>query len=198
METSRDARGFLRRLEDRIEELVSRDDRVSLAFSGGLMSTLLATVARKRCDLICLVAGTPASPDVRASNAAKQHFDFRVESVLLDREIVRRNLQEMRALNRTMSMNSLPTLMPVYAVLGRHPGAVLLSGFGTPKTDLSIRRMLRAWHVESPIMEAARGRNVSRSVLLEASISLGLPEEWARVAHRPPADGSGIGDLSED
>src|SRR5438876_617040 len=142
METSRDARGFLRRLEDRIEELVSRDDRVSLAFSGGLTSTLLATVARKRCDLICLVAGTPTSPDVRASNAAKQHFDFRVESVLLDREIVRRNLQEMRALNRTMSMNSLRTLMPVYAVLGRHPGAVLLSGFGTPKTDLSIRRML--------------------------------------------------------
>src|SRR5207253_293260 len=115
METSRDARGFLRRLEDRIEELVSRDDRVSLAFSGGLTSTLLATVARKRCDLICLVAGSPASPGARASTRAKQPFDSRLESVLL-----------------------------------------------------------------------------------EAAISLGLPEEWARVAHRPPADGSGIGGLSED
>jgi len=198
MGTSREVRGFLRRLEDRIEELVPRDDRVSLAFSGGLTSTLLATVARKRCDLICLVAGTPDSPDARAANAAKQHFDFRVESVILDREIVRRHLEGMRALDPAMSTNSLQTLTPIYAVVDRHRGAVLLSGFGLPKTDPSIKRMLRAWRVESPIIDSARGRNLSRPVLVEASISLGLPEEWARVAHRSPADGSGIGHLSED
>src|SRR5439155_20027785 len=102
MGTSRDVRGFLRRLEDRIEELVPRDDRVSLAFSGGLTSTLLATVARKRCDLICLVARTPDSPDARPANAAKQHFHFRVGSVILDGGSVRAHLEGMRALDPPM------------------------------------------------------------------------------------------------
>src|SRR5207237_10881309 len=88
MGTSREVRGFLRRLEDRIEELVPRDDRVSLAFSGGLTSTLLATVARKRGDLICFVAGTPDPPDAPASNAPQQDLDFPGDRASRRRQVV--------------------------------------------------------------------------------------------------------------
>lgn len=73
----------VRRLEETIATLVSARDSVILAYSGGLASTLIAMIARKRCDLRCVVAGVESSPDVEAAKLAKCYLDYRVEYVYL-------------------------------------------------------------------------------------------------------------------
>ena len=160
MARSRGGRGFVERLEDRVDELVSRHDRVSLAYSGGLASTLLALVARKRCDLICFVAGTSESPDVRAANTAKLHFDLRVESIILNRATVRKHVQDVRASNRSLSMDSVRMLVPLHAVVQENPGSMVLSGFGHSPTGLSIQRSLHAQHVVAPLLGIRIGRTL--------------------------------------
>src|SRR5436853_6851091 len=70
MGTPRSVLAFVERLERRMADLVSVETRAILAYSGGLASTLVAMVARKRCDLVCVVAGVEDSAAVRVSKAA--------------------------------------------------------------------------------------------------------------------------------
>src|SRR5437870_13357964 len=86
MASSRHVDAFVRRLEDEIAREVHGRKRVALAYSGGLASTLIAMIARKRCVLDCIVAGVDGSPDILAAKAAKAHLDYRVEYVILSRE----------------------------------------------------------------------------------------------------------------
>src|SRR5437879_12943509 len=85
MASSRDVDGFVRRLENRVAQEVKGRPRTALAYSGGLASTLLAMIARKRCALVCVVAWIEGSPAVRAARAAKLHLDYRVEYGILCR-----------------------------------------------------------------------------------------------------------------
>ncbi|TLZ98257.1 MAG: hypothetical protein E6J97_07410 [Methanobacteriota archaeon] len=85
MASSRHVDAFVRRLEDEIAREVHGRNRVALAYSGGLASTLIAMIARKRCVLDCIVAGVDGSPDILAAKAAKAHLDYRVEYVILSR-----------------------------------------------------------------------------------------------------------------
>src|SRR5437762_641154 len=71
MGTPRGVLAFVERLERRMADLLSEETHVILAYSGGLASTLVAMVARKRCDLVCVVAGVEDSAAVRAAKAAK-------------------------------------------------------------------------------------------------------------------------------
>src|SRR5437660_1164137 len=90
MGTPRGVLAFVERLERRMADLLSEETHVILAYSGGLASTLVAMVARKRCDLVCVVAGVEDSAAVRAAKAAKAHLDYRVQCVQPDLEGGRR------------------------------------------------------------------------------------------------------------
>ncbi|MGI0150153.1 MAG: hypothetical protein ACREDF_11560 [Thermoplasmata archaeon] len=190
--TPRHVSAFVRRLEDRIEELVEGHDRVALAYSGGLASTLVAMVARKRCELDCLVAGSPESADVRAANAAKQHMDYRIESILLDAAETGRIRRRLAATRPTLSPHAFRTLLPLFAVVERAEGNAWLAGFGSPRISPAIASELHRLEVRTPLVDLSAGRPLSRANLQAAAMSLGLPEEWARVSHRAPADGAGI------
>src|SRR5437899_10398527 len=85
MASSRDVDVFVRRLEHWVAQEVKGRPRAALAYSGGLASTLLAMIARKRCALVCVVAGIEGSPDVQAARAAKLHLDYRGEYDILRR-----------------------------------------------------------------------------------------------------------------
>ena len=183
---------FVRRLEDQIEVFVDGRDRVALAYSGGLASTLLAMVARKRCDLECFVAGVPESGDVRAAASAKQHLDYRITPVLLDATKTKRIGDRMAAFHPGLSFDAIGTLLPLVAVLELGEGAEWLAGCGSPRIDPGIAAELRRLGIRTPFVDLSGGKTLSRDLLRRAATSLGLPEEWARVAHRPPAIGSGI------
>jgi len=195
MGTPRGVLRFVEQLEHRIGDLVSGRDDVALAYSGGLSSTLLAMVARKRCDLECVVAGVESSEDVRAGKAAKAHLDYRVRFVYLDLEEVLRIREDIETSNRRLSPISVRSLIPLRAVLKETPDHAVLTGFGLQRMDANIETVLRGRGFLCPLMDLSRNRPFPRALLREAAISLGLPVEWARVAHRSPATGAGINDF---
>jgi hypothetical protein len=190
--TPRGAHEVVERIEERIRSLVPAREQVALAYSGGLSSTLLAMLVRKRYDLQCFVAGVKGSPDVLAATAARDHLDYRVEIVDLDAATGARIARELRASRPPLSPATTHTLVPLAAVRERTSGHVLITGFGTRRLDARFTSVLRTWKAQSPLSEIFPGRLARRAVLRAAALSLGLPIEWARIAHRAPAVGAGI------
>lgn len=197
MASSRPVDALVGRLERVIAQEVEGRDRVSLAYSGGLASTLVATLARKRCALECVVAGVDGSSDVLAAKAAKAHLDYRVDYVILALDDAMRIRARIAAEHPGLSGRDLDNLVPLYAVLERANDSPLLSGFGLPPLSLAVVATLRRMDVAVPIRAASRGTTVSRSLLRAAATALGLPREWARSAHRAPVKGAGIQDYFE-
>lgn len=179
-------------LEERIRSLLPERGKVALAYSGGLSSTLLAMLVRKRCDLECFTAGVKGSPDVLAAKAARDHLDYRVEIVDLDAATSVRIAREFRASHPPFSPATMHALVPLGAVRERTSGRVLLTGFGTRSLDARFASALRIWKAQSPLSEIFPGHTPGRTILRAAAVSLGLPVEWARIAHRSPAEGAGI------
>jgi len=192
MASSRHVDAFVRRLEDGIAQEIHGPSRVALAYSGGLASTLIAMLARKRCVLDCIVAGVDRSPDVLAAKAAKAHLDYRVEYVILSREGAMRIRARIARSHRGMPPRDLDDLVPLHAALERAEGRTMLSGFGVPRPGAELVAALGRATVVSPLHAIARRTTLSRSAIRAAATSLGLPPEWARVSHRTPADGAGI------
>jgi hypothetical protein len=190
--TPRGASAVVEQLEARIQSLLPERDKVALAYSGGLSSTLLAMLVRKRCDLHCFVAGVEGSPDVLAAKAARDHLDYRVEIVDLDAATRRRIMRDLRASRPSLSSTSVHALVPLAAVREKTLGRVLLTGFGARRLDARFASVLRTWRARSPLSEISPGGIPRRAVLQIAALSLGLPIEWARIAHRAPAEGAGI------
>jgi hypothetical protein len=179
-------------LEERIRSLLPERGKVALAYSGGLSSTLLAMLIRKRCDLECFVAGVKGSPDLLAAKAARDHLDYRVEIVDLNAATSVRIAKDLRASRPSLTSAAMHALVPLGAVRERTLGRILLTGFGARRLDTSLARVLRTWKTQSPLSEISQNRIPGRAALRAAALSLGLPIEWVRVAHRAPAEGAGI------
>jgi hypothetical protein len=145
-------------------------------------------LVRKHCDLECFTAGVKGSPDVLAATAARDHLDYHVEIVDLDAATSVRIARDLRASRPPLSPAAMHALVPLGAVRERTSGRVLLTGFGTRSLDASLAGVQRTWKAQSPLSEISSGRAVLRA----AALSLGLPIQWARVAHRAPAMGAGI------
>ena len=190
--TPREVSAFVRQLEGRIEDLVKGSNRVALAYSGGLASTLVAMVARKRCDLDCLVAGSSESADVRAARAAKQHMDYRIELVLLDGAATRQIRDRLVAARPGLSPRAVRSLLPLFAVVERAEGIPWLAGFGGTRVDSRIITESQRLGVRAPLLDLSNGGSIPRAMLRAAAVLLGLPEKWARVPHRAPPNGAGI------
>jgi PP-loop superfamily ATP-utilizing enzyme len=182
---------FVRRLEERVADQVA-GRRVVLAYSGGLASTVVAAVARKRCDLECVVAGAVDSDDVRAANEAKRYLDYRITTAVIDAAETKRILRRAKEALPRLSLRAILPLLPVFAVATRSEGDVCLTGLGLPRSDPPVLDALRRLHIRSPIADAFAGTRGSRDLVRAAATSLGLPVRWARVRHRGPLAGAGI------
>ena len=194
MASSRHVDAFVRRLEDEIAREVHGRNRVALAYSGGLASTLIAMIARKRCVLDCIVAGVDGSPDVLAAKAAKAHLDYRVECVIMSREDTMRIRTRVARSHPGLARRHLDSLVPLHAALERAEGRTMLSGFGVARPDSATVAALGGAAVVWPLHTIARETSLTRSAIRTAATALGLPPEWARVSHRAPAEGAGIRD----
>jgi len=64
--------------------LQTLDDRIGVSFSGGIDSTIIATVAGGNSDAELFSAGTAGSPDLECSEKVAALLGLRLEKVLLD------------------------------------------------------------------------------------------------------------------
>jgi hypothetical protein len=188
----RGVRAFVARLEDRISEAIDGHQHVALSYSGGLASTLVAMVARKRCELNCFVAGTADSPDVKEAMAAKTYFDYRIEHVPLNRTETHRVLAAVEMLDPQLRGTRRAGLIPLCAVIERATDGVVLCGYGGSRLGPDLVRALERAEVRVPLHDLLHGRAASRHLLQSAAIFLGLPVAWARKVHRNPETGAGI------
>jgi len=195
MASSHDVDRFVRRLEQRVAQEVKGRPRIALAYSGGLASTLIAMIARKRCTLVCVVAGLEGSPDVQAAKAAKLHLDYRVEYDILSRADAIRIRAQVATAHPKFTPSEIDNLVPLHAALETADGGPMLSGVGPSRFGAGMVAALRRVDVTFPIHAVARGAALSRSMLRDAALLLGLPATWAHVAHRSPAEGAGLREL---
>jgi len=182
----------VKRVEERIRSFLPQRGRVALAYSGGLSSTLLAMLVRKRCELECFAAGVKGSPDVLAAIAARDHLDYRVEIIELDVATTLRIARDLRTSYPSLSSRAIHALVPLAVVRERTQKRMLLTGFGTRRLDATFGSLLTGWKIESPLSEIFSRSTPGRASLQAAALSLGLPIEWTQTAHRAPAKGAGI------
>lgn len=194
MTAARVDRAYLRRIEAAIADAVRGVEPVRIAYSGGLASTLVAAIARKRAESRCIVAGTAESPDVRASEVAKDYMDYRVEIVRLDRRTVPRLLRDIQVAYPGLTTAERHSLVPLWAAIGHSDGPIL-SGFGPTRLRPLMWRVLRDSGAQLPLRVAARADFVPRARLRSVARNLGLPSAFADVRRRPPSRGAGIAEF---
>src|SRR5947209_17992943 len=149
MASSRDVDAFVRRLEHRVAQEVKGRPRTALAYSGGLASTLLAMIARKRCALVCVVAGIEGSPDVQAARAAKLHLDYRVEYDILSRADAIRIRAQIATAHPKLTRSDIDKLVPLHAALETAAGGSMLSGFGPSRFGAGM--VVASWRVDGTL-----------------------------------------------
>ena len=184
----------LSRLDADVARAVSGRSPVVLAFSGGLGSLLIAALARKRCDLHCVVVGTRGSADVEAARVAQKFLDYPV-TVL--RPPLRQALDLARqicASQPRVAPSEALSLLPLALVEARHPHALVLSGAGLTARTLTMVRALgdRASFAPGLRLRLPRSRRLPLVRMAEAA---GLPESFVRAAPRTPLEGSGVGPI---
>jgi len=185
------AERLLRRLDCDVQRAVAGQDRMVLAFSGGLASLILAALVRKRCDVVCEVVGLRGSADAESAGVAEKFLDYAVRTVRPSPTWVLRSARAIAATDAALSAAEVLSLVPLVHVEARHPRERVLSGFGLTWESPRTRSFLRS---RSALLPGIQARTVvPRTRLLGVADLLGLPESFSREARRSPAEGSGIG-----
>ncbi|HYM39665.1 MAG TPA: hypothetical protein VEY12_05920 [Thermoplasmata archaeon] len=167
-------------------------DEIVLAFSGGLGSLLIAALARKRCDLLCVVVGMRGSADVEAARVAQMFLDYRLAILRPSPSQALRAARRIAASGYPIPLAECLALVPLALVEARQPESLVLSGAGLTARTSSLRRALGEREALSPGLRLRLG-GLGRRPLLRMAEAAGLPESFALAAPRSPLEGSGIG-----
>jgi hypothetical protein len=192
MAADRPATRALVRLDADVARSIARRDRIVLSFSGGLGSLLVAAVARKRCDLRCVVVGLRGAADVEAATVAQKFLDYPVAVLRPTAERAWTVARTIRSLHPRLPLAEVLAMVPLALVEERHPHDPVLTGFGLTARTPSMRRALGSEIAWSPGLHLRISRS-SRVPLLRMAVDAGLPESFSRAAPRSPLEGSGLG-----
>jgi hypothetical protein len=180
------------RLDAEVAHAVGDLDRIVLAFSGGLGSLLVAAVARKRCDVRCVVVGLRGASDLQAARVAQKFLDYPIAVVQPSADRAWRMAQAIRSLHPELPLSEALGMLPMALVEEEHPRDPVLNGFGLTARTPTLRHALGSDAGRSPGLRL-RISHSTRAPLLQLAEAAGLPESFARAAPRSPLEGSGIG-----
>ena len=125
-----DHKGLLVALRKAVSELVAREHRVAVAYSGGLDSSVIAALASEKANVTCYTCAVEGSFDSR--NAGQFADDERRQFTLLElgSEDLRSFVRKASGLLGTTDPTRIAYTIPVLRVLHRSAERVVLTGSG--------------------------------------------------------------------
>lgn len=187
-----DPRRLLRRLEAATTEITTGEERVGLAFSGGLKSLVLGSLLRKRTHVVAVVAGFRGCPDITSAGLAKQFLDFDLRIVILTRRNVLATAREIAAKEPALPLATVLDLIPIHHALARFPRGRIVFGLTPGRVEAAVRKALASPWMVLPLAGPSLRMEWGRAELASAGRLLGLPEAFLRQRARRPAVGSGV------
>lgn len=79
-------------LKNAVKKACKQHPEVGVMFSGGLDSTIIATLANKFTNVTAYTSGVEDSPDLKYSKMLKNHVDFEIKTTRFNAEDIKRSL----------------------------------------------------------------------------------------------------------
>ncbi len=107
----------------------SCNDSVTISFSGGIDSSLVAFVAKKYCDVELISVGTKNSHDLKAAETAAEMIGLKVKKVVMSPEDI---IKEAGELQRSLKLEPIEVefMLPFWIVAKNSTSPVLMCGQG--------------------------------------------------------------------
>ena len=104
-------------------------DKISLAFSGGIDSTLIAFLARKYCDVELIAVGVPDAHDINAARSASKLIDMELKVIEVEpNDMITEGMEMQRCLN--LSSIEVEFMLPFWIAAKNSTNSILMCGQG--------------------------------------------------------------------
>jgi len=125
-----DHKGLLVALRKAVSELVAREDRVAVAYSGGLDSSVIAALASEKANVTCYTCAVEGSFDSRNARQFADDEGRQFTLLELGSEDLRSFVRKASGLLGTTDPTRIAYTIPVLCVLHRSAERVVLTGSG--------------------------------------------------------------------
>ncbi|MEE8232090.1 MAG: asparagine synthase-related protein [Thermoplasmata archaeon] len=123
-------RAVLRGLRAALREGSGSADQLSLAFSGGLDSSVISALAREAGSPTALTVGYPNAPDLANASEAARLLDLDWRPLLLDDELLREEAISLLEAFPDLDAIALSYELPLWILLQRAPSGLIVAGQG--------------------------------------------------------------------
>ena len=121
----------LAKLCDSIELSVkdSCKDRISVSFSGGIDSTLIAFLAQKYCDVELIAVGIPDAHDLEAARSASELIGMELKVIEVEpKDMIAEGMEMQKCLN--LSSMEVEFMLPFWIAAKNSENSILMCGQG--------------------------------------------------------------------
>ena len=124
------AQQILEGLREAVRDMAAPGGRLTLAFSGGLDSSVVGALAREHAQTSALTVGYPNSQDLANASEAARLLGFGWRPVLLNDELLRREAVALLKAFPRLDAMTLSFELPLWIVLQHAPEPRVLAGQG--------------------------------------------------------------------
>ena len=107
----------------------SCNDRVTIAFSGGIDSSLVAFIAKKYCDVELISVGTKNSHDLKASETAAEMMGLKLKKIIVNPKDMMSEAMELKK-NLKLEPIEVEFMLPFWIAAKNSNSPVLMCGQG--------------------------------------------------------------------
>ena len=119
------------RLCEAIESSVRKSckDKVSISFSGGIDSALVALLAQKYCDVELIAVGIPNAHDLEAAKSASKLIDMELKVIEVEpKDMIAEGMEMQKCLN--LSSMEVEFMLPFWIAAKNSENSILMCGQG--------------------------------------------------------------------